>query len=175
MRENIRIMLTEAEVNQKIQTVADQINRDYEGRPVHLICILKGGAMFMCELAKRLTVPVTMDFMSVSSYSGTETSGVVRIIKDLDEPLEGKDVIIVEDIIDTGKTLAHLSEILYKRGPKSIKLCTLLDKPARRTEKQVKVDYSAFAIPDAFVVGYGLDYNQKYRNFPFIGVIEFED
>lgn len=174
MAEKIRVLIAEEEVNRKISEVAARINRDYEGRPVHLICILKGGAFFTCELAKRLTVPVSLDFMSVSSYGGgTESSGVVRIVKDLDEPLEGKDVLIVEDIIDSGRTLAYLIEILKQRGPASIRLCTLLDKPERRVKKQVKVDYTCFSIPDEFVVGYGLDYDQKYRNLPYIGVVEF--
>ena len=130
---------------------------------------------FTCELAKRLTVPVSMDFMSVSSYgSGTESSGVVRIVKDLDESIAGKNVLIVEDIIDSGRTLAYLIEILKQRNPESIHLCTLLDKPERRVKKQVKVDYTCFEIPDEFVVGFGLDYDQKYRNLPYIGVVEFQ-
>ncbi|MGP1349014.1 MAG: hypoxanthine phosphoribosyltransferase [Stomatobaculum sp.] len=175
MAEHIRIMLREEEVRDRIREVAEQINADYSDTPLHLICILKGGAMFMCELAKRLTMPVSFDFMSVSSYGGsTSSSGVVRIVKDLDESLEGKHVLIVEDIIDTGRTLAYLMELLQKRGPKDIHLCTLLDKPERRVEKQVKVDYTCFTIPDEFVVGYGLDYDQKYRNYPFIGVVEFD-
>ena len=144
-------------------------------KEVHLICILKGGVFFTCELAKRLTVPVSMDFMSVSSYgSGTESSGVVRIVKDLDESIAGKNVLIVEDIIDSGRTLAYLIEILKQRNPESIHLCTLLDKPERRVKKQVKVDYTCFEIPDEFVVGFGLDYDQKYRNLPYIGVVEFQ-
>ena len=139
-----------------------------------MICILKGGVFFTCELAKRMTVPVSLDFMSVSSYGGgTVSSGVVRIVKDLDESLEGKDVLIVEDIIDSGRTLAYLIEVLKQRGPKSIHLCTLLDKPERRV-KDVKVAYCCFNIPDEFVVGYGLDYAQKYRNLPFIGVVELD-
>ena len=173
MEDKIRILIQEEDVNRRISEVAAQINQDYEGRQVHLICILKGGVFFTCELAKRLTVPVSMDFMSVSSYgAGTVSSGVVKIIKDLDEPLEGKDVLIVEDIIDSGRTLAYLIEILKQRGPKSIRLCTLLDKPERRVKKQVKVDYTCFTIPDEFVVGDGLDYDQKYRNLPYIGVVE---
>ena len=172
MADNIRVLLTEEEVNKRISEVAAQINKDYEGRPVHLICILKGGVFFTCELAKRITVPVTMDFMSVSSYGNdTKSSGVVKIIKDLDEPLEGKDVLIVEDIIDSGRTLYYLIDILKKRNPKSVHLCTLLDKPERRV-RDVKVDYTCFDIPDEFVVGYGLDYAQKYRNLPYIGVVE---
>ena len=159
MADKIRVLLTEEEVNKKISEVAAQINKDYEGKEVHLICILKGGVFFTCELAKRLTIPVSLDFMSVSSYgSDTKSSGVVKIIKDLDEPLEGKNVIIVEDIIDSGRTLAYL--------------ITLLDKPERRVKKQVQVKYTCFTIPDEFVVGYGLDYDQKYRNLPYIGVVE---
>ena len=173
MADKIRFLLGEEEVNKRINEVAEQINKDYAGRDIHLICILKGGVFFTCELAKRLTVPVSMDFMSVSSYgAGTVSIGVVKIIKDLDEPLEGKDVLIVEDIIDSGRTLAYLIEILKQRGPKSIRLCTLLDKPERRVKKQVHVDYTCFTIPDEFVVGYGLDYDQKYRNLPYIGVVE---
>ena len=171
MADKIRVLLTEEEVNKKISEVAAQINKDYEGKEVHLICILKGGVFFTCELAKRLTIPVSLDFMSVSS-SDTKSSGVVKIIKDLDEPLEGKNVIIVEDIIDSGRTLAYLIEVLKQRNPKNIELCTLLDKPERRVKKQVQVKYTCFTIPDEFVVGYGLDYDQKYRNLPYIGVVE---
>ena len=173
MEDKIRILLSEEEVNARINEVAAQINADYAGKPIHLICILKGGVFFTCELAKRLDMPVSMDFMSVSSYGGgTESSGIVKIVKDLDEPLEGKNVLIVEDIIDSGRTLAYLIELLEKRNPNEIKLCTLLDKPERRVKKQVKVDYTCFTIPDEFVVGYGLDYDQKYRNLPYIGVVE---
>ena len=173
MAENVRILLKEEEVDKRIAEVAAMINRDYAGKEVHLICILKGGVFFTCELAKRLTVPVSMDFMSVSNYgSGTESSGVVRIVKDLDESIAGKNVLIVEDIIDSGRTLAYLIEILKQRNPESIHLCTLLDKPERRVKKQVTVDYTCFTIPDEFVVGYGLDYAQKYRNLPYIGVVE---
>ena len=174
MADKIRVLLTEEEVDKRINEVAEQINKDYAGKSVHLICILKGGVFFTCELAKRLNMPVSMDFMSVSSYgAGTVSSGVVRIIKDLDEPLEGKNVLIVEDIIDSGRTLAYLIEVLKQRGPKDIHLCTLLDKPERRV-KDVKVDYVCFNIPDEFVVGYGLDYDQKYRNLPYIGVVELD-
>ena len=175
MADKIRVLLTEKEVDERINEVAELINRDYEGKHVHLICILKGGVFFTCELAKRLTVPVSMDFMSVSSYgSGTVSSGIVRIIKDLDEPLEGKHVLIVEDIIDSGRTLSYLLDVLKRRNPNSVRLCTLLDKPDRRVVKGVDVDYCCFNIPDEFVVGYGLDYAQKYRNLPYIGVVEFE-
>ena len=173
MADKIRVLLTEEEVDKRINEVAEQINKDYAGKSVHLICILKGGVFFTCELAKRLNMPVSMDFMSVSSYGDdTKSSGVVKIVKDLDQPLEGRDVLIVEDIIDSGRTLAYLIEVLKQRGPKDIHLCTLLDKPERRVKKQVKVDYTCFTIPDEFVVGYGLDYDQKYRNLPYIGVVE---
>ena len=176
MADRIRVLLTEEEVDRRINEMAAEISEEYEGRQIHLICILKGGVFFTCELAKRLTVPVSLDFMSVSSYgAGTESSGVVRILKDLDEPLAGKDVLIVEDIIDSGRTLAYLIEVLKQRGPKSVRLCTLLDKPERRVKKQVKVDYTCFTIPDEFVVGYGLDYDQKYRNLPYIGVVELDN
>ena len=159
-------------MDKKIAELGKKISEDYAGKQVHLICILKGGVFFMCELAKRITVPVSMDFMSVSSYGdGTTSSGIVKIAKDLDESLEGKEVLIVEDIIDSGRTLYYLMEVLQKRKPNSMRLCTLLDKPERRV-KDVKVDYVGFNIPDEFVVGYGLDYAQKYRNLPFIGVVE---
>lgn len=172
MSERIKVLISETEVDEKIEALGKQISKDYEGRQVHLICVLKGGAFFMCELAKRITTPVSLDFMSVSSYGdGTSSSGVVRIAKDLDESIEGKDVLIVEDIIDSGRTLYYLMDVLRQRHPKSLRLCTLLDKPERR-EKDVKVDYVGFEIPDEFVVGYGLDYAQKYRNLPYIGLVE---
>lgn len=172
MAETIKVMISEEDVDKRIQELGKQISEAYAGKQVHLICVLKGGVFFMCEPAKRITVPVSMDFMSVSSYGdGTSSSGVVKIAKDLDESLEGKDVLVVEDIIDSGRTLSYLIEILKKRNPASIRLCTLLDKPERRVT-DVKVDYVGFNIPDEFVVGYGLDYAQKYRNLPFIGVVE---
>ena len=172
MSEKIRVLLSEEEVDSRIREIAAKISRDYAGKEIHLICVLKGGVFFTCELAKRITVPVTLDFMSVSSYGDdTKSSGVVKIVKDLDQPLEGKNVLIVEDIIDSGRTLSYLIDILGKRKPESIHLCTLLDKPERRV-RDVKVDYSCFNIPDEIVVGYGLDYAQKYRNLPFIGVVE---
>ncbi|SCP99583.1 hypoxanthine phosphoribosyltransferase [Anaerobium acetethylicum] len=172
MSDNIKVLVTEEEVDRKIEEIGRKISEDYAGKEVHLICVLKGGVFFMCELAKRITVPVSMDFMSISSYgNATESSGVVRITKDLDDSLEGKEVIIVEDIIDSGRTLSYLVDILQKRNPKSITLCTLLDKPERRVV-EVDVQYVGFCIPDEFVVGYGLDYQQKYRNLPYIGVVQ---
>ena len=173
MEDKIRILIPEAEVDAKVEEIGRKISEDYAGKSVHLICVLKGGVFFTCELAKRISVPVSLDFMSVSSYgSGTQSSGVVKIIKDLDEPLAGKHVLIVEDIIDSGRTLSYLVEILKQRGPADIRICTLLDKPSRRVKKEVEVDYTCFSIPDEFVVGYGLDYDQKYRNLPYIGVVE---
>ena len=174
MAEKIRVLLSEEEVDAKIKQIGEQISKDYAGRQVHLVCVLKGGSFFMCELAKRITVPMSLDFMSVSSYgSETKSSGVVRIVKDLDEPLKGKNVIVIEDIVDSGRTLSYLLDMLKDRGPESLRLCTLLDKPERRVV-DVNVDYTGFQIPDKFVVGYGLDYDQRYRNLPYIGVVEFE-
>ena len=174
MSEHVRVLLSEEEVNERIEAIGKKISEDYKGEAVHLVCVLKGGSFFMCELAKRITVSVSIDFMSVSSYgSDTKSSGIVKIVKDLDESLKGKNVIVVEDIIDSGKTLSYLLEMLNKREPKSLALCTLLDKPERRVV-DVNVDYTGFNIPDEFVVGYGLDYDQRYRNLPYIGVVEFD-
>ena len=172
MNDKISVMIPGEELDKRIREIADRISRDYAGQAVHLICILKGSVFFTCELAKRLTVPVTIDFMQVSSYGdGTKSSGVVRITKDTDETVEGKNVIVVEDIVDSGNTLYFLLQVMRSKMPKSLKLCTLLDKPDRRV-KPVDVDYTGFVIEDKFVVGYGLDYAQKYRNLPYIGVIE---
>ncbi len=172
--DNIRVLYSEEEVDRRIRELGAQISRDYAGKSVNLIGILKGASFFMCELAKRITVPVYIDFMSVSSYgSGTESSGVVKINKDLDRPVEGLDVIIVEDIVDSGRTLSYLTKFLNNRGAKSLRVATLLDKPARRVVEMIP-DYRGFEIPDEFVVGYGMDYDQKYRNLPFIGVVETE-
>lgn len=174
MSETVRVLLSEEDVDKRIAEIAAKISEDYHGKDVHLICVLKGGVFFTCELAKRLTVPVSMDFMSVSSYGAdTKSSGTVKIIKDLDEGIEGKNVLVVEDIIDSGRTLSYLLRNLKNRRPKSLKLCTLLDKPERRVA-EVDVDYTCFNIPDEFVVGYGLDYAQKYRNLPYIGVVELD-
>lgn len=172
MNDKISVLIAEEDVDKKIREIAEKISKDYEGKTVTLICILKGSVFFTCELAKRITIPVKLDFMSVSSYgAGTESSGRVKIIKDLDDSVEGKDIIVIEDIIDSGRTLHYLMTLLSSRKPNSIKLCTLLDKPDRRVVP-VDVDYTGFNIPDKFVVGYGLDYDQNYRNLPYIGVIE---
>lgn len=173
-KHHINVLIPEEEVDNKIKELGEQISKDYEGKEIHLVCVLRGGSFFMCELAKRITVPVSLDFMSVASYGNdTKSSGAVRIVKDLDDSLEGKDVLVVEDIIDSGRTLSYLLELLKDRKPNSLKLCTLLDKPDRRVV-DVNIDYTAFQVPDEFVVGYGLDYAQKYRNLPYIGVVEFE-
>ena len=176
LRENerVEVLISQEDIDRRIREIADRINEDYAGSELHLICVLKGGVFFMCELAKRLTMPVSLDFMSVSSYGDeTKSSGVVRIVKDLDQPLENKDVLVVEDIIDSGRTLSYLLEVLKGRKPASIRLCTLLDKPERRVVDNVVVDYTCYEIPDEFVVGYGLDYAQRYRNLPYIGVVRF--
>ncbi len=174
MAEKINVLLSEEEVDARIKAIGEQISKDYEGKQIHMICVLKGGTFFMCELAKRITVPVSLDFMAVSSYgSDTKSSGVVKIVKDLDEAIQGKDVLVVEDIVDSGRTLSYLLEMLRDRKPASMKLCTLLDKPDRRVI-DVPVDYTGFQIPDEFVVGYGLDYDQRYRNLPYIGIVSFE-
>ena len=172
MAEKIKVLISEEEVDARIRELGEKISKEYEGKQIHLICVLKGGVFFMCELAKRITVPVSMDFMCVGSYGdGTKSSGVVRLAKDLDESIENKEVLIVEDIIDSGNTLYYLMDVLRHRKPASLRLCTLLDKPDRRV-KDVHVDWTGFEIPDEFVVGYGLDYAQKYRNLPYIGVVE---
>ena len=172
MKDKVRVMLSEEQVNERIRQLAEQISKEYEGRSIHLICILKGSVFVSCELAKRITIPVTLDFMSVSSYgSGTVSSGRVRILKDLDESIQDRDVLIVEDIIDSGNTLSYLMDLLATRAPRSLSICTLLDKPDRRVT-DVDVKYVGFVIPDEFVVGYGLDYDQYYRNLPYVGVVE---
>ena len=171
MEQKIDVMIDEATVEARIAEIAQQLSKEYEGKTSHIIGVLKGSVFFMCELAKRLTVPVTMDFMSVSSYGNdTKSSGVVKMIKDLDESIEGRDVVLIEDIMDSGRTLSYLINILKERKPASFKVVTLLDKPDRRVV-ELEPDITGFVIPDRFVVGYGLDCAQKYRNLPYIGVI----
>ena len=175
MAEHVKVLLSEEEVDARIKEIGEQISKDYEGKQIHMICVLKGGTFFMCELSKRITVPVSLDFMAVSSYGGdTKSSGVVKIVKDLDDSIQGKDVLVVEDIVDSGRTLSYLMEMLNDRKPASLRLCTLLDKPDRRVI-EVPVDYTGFEIPDEFVVGYGLDYDQRYRNLPYIGIVSFDE
>lgn len=175
MKEQIKVLIDEETVHAKIQELAEQINRDYEGKKVHLLCILSGSVFFTCELAKYIKVPVTMDFMRVSSYGdGTSSSGSISVDQDLKISIQDRDVIIVEDIVDSGRTLTFLANMLAKRNPRSLKICTLLDKPDRRVS-EVEVAYTGFVIEDLFVVGVGLDYAQKYRNLPYIGELELKE
>ncbi len=175
MKEEIQVRISEEELIAKIKEIAQQINEDYVGKKVHLVCILSGSVFFTCELAKYITVPVTMDFMRVSSYGeGMDSTGTISIDQDLNMSIEGRHVLVVEDIVDSGRTLALLSNILKKRDPASLRLCSLLDKPSRRVTL-VSIDYLGFEIEDYFVVGFGLDYAQKYRNLPYIGELELLD
>jgi hypoxanthine phosphoribosyltransferase len=172
MSEKISVMISEEEIDKRVRELGKQITEDYKGKSIRLICILKGSVIYMAELAKRINVPISMDFMSVSSYgSGTKSSGNITIKKDLDEDISGLDVLVVEDIVDSGNTLSKLIPMLQSRNPASLKVTTLLDKPSRR-EAEVDVDYIGFEIEDKFVVGYGLDYDQKYRDLPYVGVVE---
>lgn len=175
MKEEIQVRISEEELIAKIKEIAQQINEDYVGKKVHLVCILSGSVFFTCELAKYITVPVTMDFMRVSSYGeGMDSTGTISIDQDLNMSIEGRHVLVVEDIVDSGRTLALLSNILKKRDPACLRLCSLLDKPSRRVTP-VSIDYLGFEIEDYFVVGFGLDYAQKYRNLPYIGELELLD
>lgn len=169
-----QILFSQEQIQQIVQDMGAQISRDYEGKNLLMVSVLKGAVVFMADLMRAITVPCRIDFMSVSSYgSGVKTSGVVKIIKDLDIPLDGYDLLIVEDILDSGMTLSYLLEILKSRGPHSIRLCTLFDKPDRR-KADIKADYTGAVVPDEFVVGYGLDYDEKYRNLPYLGVLKPE-
>ena len=168
------VLISEEELQSKVKELAAQISEDYAGKNLLLLCILKGGVMFMADLARNITIPAELDFMAVSSYgSSSESSGVVKIVKDLNDHIEGKHVLIVEDIIDSGLTLNYLVKYLKPRGPESVEICTILDKPERR-EVDVEVKYKGFDVPNAFLVGYGLDYAEKYRNIPFIGILKEE-
>lgn len=168
------ILYTEDEIQGKIKELGEIIDRDYEGRNPLVICVLKGAFIFMADLTKRITIPMEIDFMAVSSYGkAARSSGEVRIVKDLDQSVEGRDVLIVEDIIDSGLTLSYLIDVLERRNALSVRVVALFDKPMRRTS-DIQADYTGFVLPDAFVVGYGLDYAEKYRNLPFIGVLKPE-
>ena len=174
MTDKIDVVYTEDEIDKRIAELGAQITRDYKGKEITMICILKGAASFACELAKRIDLPMEIEYMRCSSYGNeTESSGVVKIDLDLDHPIRGKHILVVEDIIDTGRTMSYLLDILKDRGPADVKLCSLLDKPDRRVV-DVTIDYTGFVIPDEFIAGYGLDYAQKYRNLPYIGVIDPE-
>lgn len=169
----IKTLISEEEIDKRVKEIAEEIDRDYNGKEITLICILKGSVFFTVELAKRINGDVKLEFIRVSSYGeGTESTGEIKMKLDLKDSIQGKDVIVIEDIIDTGRTLSYLIEYLRMKKPNSVKLCALLDKPDRRVKKDVKVDYTGFTIPDKFVVGYGLDWDEKYRNLPFIGYIE---
>ncbi len=168
----LEVLITKEKIAERVKELGKQISRDYEGKSVHLVCVLKGAYTFLADLTREMDISVTIDFLAVSSYNeGTSTSGEVRLTKDLDSGLEGMDVIIVEDIADTGLTLRYLYNMLQRRGPNSLKVVSLLSKPSRR-EVEVPVDYVGFEIPDRFVVGYGLDVDQKYRNLPYIAVVD---
>lgn len=169
-----KVLITEEEIREHVDQIGKQITEDYKGKDLVMIGILRGAVVFFGDLSRKIDIPLSMDFMAVSSYgSSTKTSGVVRILHDLDQSIEGKDVLIVEDIIDTGLTLHYLIENLKSRNPASIKICCLLDKPSRR-KADVKADYVGFNVPDEFVVGYGLDYDEIYRNLPYIGILKAE-
>ena len=175
MKEKINTLISKSAIEKRLDEIAEIINNEYKNEEIYLICILKGGVFFMVDLAKRLNLPTKLNFMRVSSYgNNTESSKTIDIIMDIDESIEGKNVILIEDIIDSGRTLSHIIDLLKKRNPKTLKLCTLLDKPSRRVSN-INVDYIGFTIPDSFVVGYGLDYAQKYRNLNYIGIISFEE
>ena len=170
----LEVFYSEEQLKTKVAELGAAITRDYQGKSPVLVSVLRGSYIFMADLTRAIDLPCTVDFMSVSSYgAGTTSSGQVKILKDLSEPIEGKDLIIVEDILDSGNTLFYLRDVLAARKPASIAICTLLDKPERRT-KPIQADYSGFEVPDAFVVGYGLDYAEKYRNLPYIGVLKPE-
>ena len=170
----LEVFYSEEQLKAKVAELGAAITRDYQGKSPVLVSVLRGSYIFMADLTRAIDLPCTVDFMSVSSYgAGTTSSGQVKILKDLSEPIEGKDLIIVEDILDSGNTLFYLRDVLAARKPASIAICTLLDKPERRT-KPIQADYSGFEVPDAFVVGYGLDYAEKYRNLPYIGILKPE-
>lgn len=169
-----KVLISEEELSAKVAEIGRKISEDYEGKNLLMVSVLKGSVVFMSDLMRAITIPCRIDFMSVSSYgAGVKTSGVVKIIKDLDIPLKGYDLLVVEDILDSGMTLQYILKLLRSRGPASIRLCTLLDKPERR-KVDIKPDYAGFVVPDEFVVGYGLDYDEKYRNLPYVGVLKPE-
>ena len=168
----LKVLLSSEQIQQRVHAIGAQINGDYRGRPLHLVCILKGASIFLADLLRTLELEVSLDFIAVASYhKGSSSSGEVQITKDLDLPLQGRDVLIVEDVVDTGLTLNYLYHLLESRGPRSLKIVTLLDKPSRR-RLSIRADYVGFEIPDSFVVGYGLDYGERYRQLPHICVLE---
>ena len=175
MKEDVlRVLLSEDEIREKVRELGGKITADYKNSNLMLVTVLKGAVVFLADLMRQIDVPAEIDFMVVSSYgSGVKSSGVVKIVKDLDVPLAGKDILIVEDILDSGLTLSYIKELLASRGPASIRIATLLDKPSRR-KVDLQADYIGFSVPDEFVIGYGLDYDEKYRNLPYIGILKPE-
>ena len=173
MKEDVlRVLLSEDEIREKVRELGGKITADYKNSNLMLVTVLKGAVVFLADLMRQIDVPAEIDFMVVSSYgSGVKSSGVVKIVKDLDVPLAGKDILIVEDILDSGLTLSYIKELLESRGPRSIRIATLLDKPSRR-KVDLQADYIGFSVPDEFVIGYGLDYDEKYRNLPYIGILK---
>ena len=172
--ETVTELISEEQIQNRINGLAAEITRDYAGEELTLVCVLKGGVVFMVDLARRINLPVEYDFMEISSYGDLiESSGNIKINKDMYTSVDGKNVLLIEDIIDTGRTIDNIIRHIKSKNPKSFKICTLLDKKERREHKEIKVDYTGFAIPDRFVVGYGLDYAQKYRNLNFIGILNF--
>ena len=175
MKEDVlRVLLSEDEIREKVRELGGKITADYKNSNLMLVTVLKGAVVFLADLMRQIDVPAEIDFMVVSSYgSGVKSSGVVKIVKDLDVPLAGKDILIVEDILDSGLTLSYIKDLLESRGPRSIRIATLLDKPSRR-KVDLQADYIGFSVPDEFVIGYGLDYDEKYRNLPYIGILKPE-
>ena len=175
MKEDVlRVLLSEDEIREKVRELGGKITADYKNSNLMLVTVLKGAVVFLADLMRQIDVPAEIEFMVVSSYgSGVKSSGVVKIVKDLDVPLAGKDILIVEDILDSGLTLSYIKELLESRGPRSIRIATLLDKPSRR-KVDLQADYIGFSVPDEFVIGYGLDYDEKYRNLPYIGILKPE-
>ena len=175
MKEDVlRVLLSEDEIREQVRELGGKITADYKNSNLMLVTVLKGAVVFLADLMRQIDVPAEIDFMVVSSYgSGVKSSGVVKIVKDLDVPLAGKDILIVEDILDSGLTLSYIKELLESRGPRSIRIATLLDKPSRR-KVDLQADYIGFSVPDEFVIGYGLDYDEKYRNLPYIGILKPE-
>ena len=173
MLESVEVMITKEEIDKKVAELGEIISNDYAGKKISLVCILKGGVVFMADLARQITLPVEMDFIDVSSYgSSFESSGVIKINKDLENSITGKHVLLTEDIIDSGNTLDFIIRHLNSKLPESLRICSLLDKPGRRSVDGIKADYTGFEIPNEFVVGYGLDYDQRYRNLPYVGILK---
>ena len=173
MSEFVEKMISREEIEKRLDELAADISKDYAGKQLTLVCVLKGGVIFMVDLARKLSIPVEFDFIDISSYGSSDaSSGVIKINKDLENSISGKDVLLVEDIIDSGRSLSFLMKHINAKMPNSLRMCALLDKPSRRVVDDIKADYTGFKIPDNFIVGYGLDYDQRYRNLPYIGILK---